>query len=164
METGAGARPSDYPRYAADSVPLHSLPDRLLEGLELLRTNPHGLRLPYLFRVFVELIGGILVFKKPEELEFVEQLTGIPRHEVIESLKLLDHFFAPEGTTCFYKQKDELLCLTLVPGFVRGGGSFLRQSLYGLKSYDELCDDMGWLLAKLHKATYEVLEPHLKKP
>jgi hypothetical protein len=57
-----------------------------------------------------------------------------------------------------------MLCLKMVPAFLRGVGSFLRLKVFDLKHYDVKYDDLGWLLNKWHGAAYEILEPELKAP
>lgn len=142
-------------------MPLHALPSSFQQGLDALQKHPHALRLPYLFQIYAELLGGFLVFNDPEELAFVERLTGVPAQEVIPALKLLDYFFAPSGGTMMYEQKNELLCLKMTPGYVHGGGAFLRQALYDLTDYRTRYINMGWLISRWHNALYHLLEPVL---
>jgi len=145
-------------------IPRHNLPPRFTNGLELLRTHPHSLRFPYLFQVFVELLGGVVFFKDKEELNFIADATGIPETDIETCLLILDEFFAPPGGgTCFYTQKDQLLCMKMIPGFVHGGGSFMRQTLYDLTKYQSKFPEMGWLLGHWHNALYYTLEPLLSK-
>lgn len=145
-------------------IPLHSLPSSFHKGLESLKQSPHALRLPYLFQVYAELLGGFLVFNDSEELSFMERLTGVPSKDIVPSLKLIDNFFAPPGGTMLYEQKNELLCLKMTPGYVHGGGAFLRQAIFDLKDYAVRYPAMGWLLARWHNALYKVLEPTLREP
>jgi hypothetical protein len=144
-------------------VPIHALPASFHQGLKALQQHPHALRLPYLFQVFAELLGGFLAFNDDKELAFVERLTGVPAGEVRASLELVDKFFAPSGGSMFYEQAGELLLLKMTPGFVRGGGAFLRQGLFGLSEYSERYKQ-GWLMNWWHNATYRILEPVLKAP
>jgi hypothetical protein len=51
----------------------------------------------------------------------------------------------------------------MTPGFVRGGGAFLRKLAFDLKEYQDKYPGLGWLLAKWHGAAYRVLEPALMK-
>jgi hypothetical protein len=140
------------------------LPPRFVEGLRRLRAHPHSLRLPYLFQSFLELFGGFVFQDLEGELALLEAFTGVPRDEVIPALRLLDEFFAPEAGTMFYIVKGQLLCLKMVPGFVRGIGSFLRHKMFALKNYESRYPDLGWLLGKWHNATYSLLEPELRVP
>jgi hypothetical protein len=145
------------------NVPAYALPVSFHAGLEALRAHPNAARLPYLFQCFAELLGGFLNYRDSAELEFVERLTGVPAGEIVGALGLLDHFFAAAGKSVLYRTRDQLLCLKMTPGFVRGGGSFLRQSLFDLKDYPVKYPDVGWLLGKWHNAAYSHLEPTLKK-
>lgn len=142
-------------------VPLHALPVKFHTGLDVMRNHPHGARLPYLFQVFAEVLGGFLFFNDSDELAFVEALTGIPSGDIVDSIRLLDKFFAPDGRSLFYIQKDQLLCMKMVPGIVRGGGAFLRKAVFNIEQYDDRYPDMGWLIAKWHNALYRLLVPSL---
>lgn len=142
------------------NVPLHALPASFVKGLNSLREHRHATRLPYLFQVFAELLGGVLAFNDPEELSFVERLTGVPGVEVRSAIELVDAFFASGGSSMLYVQKNELLCLKMTPGYVRGGGSFLRQALFDFNEYSDRYS-MGWLMSRWHNALYRVLEPEL---
>lgn len=144
------------------NIPLNALPKSFFKGLSIVRDHPHALRLPYLFQVFAELLGGFIALHDDEELAFIEALTGIPRGDVVDCVKILDQFFAPEGGTFFFTQKDEILCMKMTPATVRGGGAFLRQIVLGIQDYTKRYPNMGWLIGKWHNALYKVLEPHLK--
>ena len=100
-------------------------------------------------------------FEDDDELTLLEKLTNIPKNRIISSLKLLDHFFASDDRSFFYTQKNQLLCLKMVPSFVRGTGCFLRQTIFDLEEYNEKYTEMGWLLSKWHNALYYLLEPYL---
>ncbi len=139
----------------------HNVPPRFAEGLQKLHARPYSLSLPYLFQTFLELFGGFLFQDSDDELALLEALTTVPRAEIIPSLRLMDEFFAPEGGSMFYTIKGRLLCLKMVPGFVRGIGSFLRLRAFDLKDYATKYPDLGWLLAKWHNAGHGVLEPEL---
>jgi hypothetical protein len=145
------------------NVPLHALPSSFITGLTALRQHPHAARLPYLFQVYSELLGGFLAFNDSEELAFVERLTGVPAADIRPAIELVDAFFASGGTSMLYVQKNELLCLKMTPGYVRGGGAFLRQSLFKLDEYSTRYVQ-GWIMAHWHNALYHVLEPTLKIP
>ncbi len=144
-------------------MPRHDLPPRFKKGLETMRGHQHALRLPYLFQVFVELLGGFLLLDNQTELQFVEDATGIPKSDILPSLAILDNFFAPpDGGTCFYKQKERLFCMKMIPGFVHGGGSFMRKVLLGIVDhYEEHVPVMGWLLGMWHNSLYSTLQPVL---
>jgi len=144
-------------------VPLHALPESFHRGLEALREHSHSRRLPYLFQAFYTLLGGFLFFQDEQELAMMESLTGIPAAELVNTLRLLDHFFAPADSTFFFTAKNNLLCLKMVPGFVRGGGAFLRRMLFKIENYEDRYPIMGWLIARWHNALYHSLEPYLKK-
>lgn len=143
-------------------IPLHALPQSFHQGLRALQQHPHGSRIPYLFQVYSELLGGFLAFNNAAELAFVERLTGVPASDVRPAIELVDRFFAPAGGTMLYTQKNELLCLKMTPGYVRGGGAFLRQSVFSLADYPAMYPEMGWLIGRWHDALYRVLEPALK--
>ena len=166
MERGALPPPSTVLKMGALTLKasLHSLPASFRDGLAFVQRHPHGPKLPYLFQAFAELLGGFLAYKDDGELSLVEALTGIPKAEVVDSIMVLDRFFAPDGGSMFYTQRDELLCMKMSPGIVRGGGAFFRQMVLGLESYEAKYPQMGWLVTKWHNALYAVLEPFLKMP
>jgi hypothetical protein len=74
---------------------------------------------------------------------------------------LLDEFFAPTGGSMFFYTKGNLLRCKMVPGFIRGIGSFLRHKFMDFKQYDVKFPDVGWLMAKWHTASYKVLTEDL---
>jgi hypothetical protein len=144
--------------------PLHMcLPPRFIVGLEKVQSHPHGLRVAYLFQVFLEVFGGILAPGDEAELRLLSDLTGIPQADIIATLNLYDQFFDADGTSYFYMQKGELLCMKMVPGFVRGGGAFLRSIVLGVDRYEARYPNMGWLLGLLHDRLYRLLESVLRK-
>ena len=143
------------------NLPLHDLPLRYVTGLEILRDHPYSLQLPYLYQCFLELLGGFLFFEDEEELSFLEALTGVPAAEVVECIELLDHFFAPDGGSFFYKIKGQILSLKMVPGIVRGIGCFLRKAVFDLNEYTDRYPGRGWLLGKWHNCAYFALEQEL---
>lgn len=144
-------------------VPLHALPASFHQGLESLRNHQHALRLPYLFQVYAELLGGFLAFNDAEELAFVERLTGVPAEDVVPALRLFDAFFASSsGGSMLYEQKGELLCLKMTPGFIRGGGAFLRMAVHQTQDYSTRFPEMGWLVSRWHNSLYQLLEPQLR--
>ncbi|MBZ5513793.1 MAG: hypothetical protein LAN62_02925 [Acidobacteriia bacterium] len=145
------------------NVPLNALPRSFFDGLSVVRDHPHALRLPYLFQAFADLLGGFIVLHDDEELAFIEALTGVPRTDVVDCVKILDEFFAPEGGTFFFVQKDEVLCMKMTPATVRGGGAFLRRIVFGIDDYAKRYPHMGWLIGKWHNTLYQLLEPHLER-
>jgi hypothetical protein len=147
----------------AFKLPTHSLPISFNHGLHALRAHPFAARIPYLFQAFYLLMGGYFFFKDADEKAFLSQLTSIPEEQLLDTLELLNRFFAPGGGSFFFTAKDEILCMKAVPAFVRGGGAFLRNLVFGLKDYGKY-PQMGWLVEKWHNALYSVLEPHLLKP
>jgi hypothetical protein len=142
--------------------PKHDLPSRFVEGLDLLRKHPHNRHLPYLYQCFLELFGGFVFLEDDEELTLLESFTKIPKAEIVGCIELLDHFFAPEGGSFFYKIKSRILSIKMIPGIIRGTGCFLRQSMFGITNYSTRYSDLGWLLSKWHNAAYYALEPELK--
>ena len=102
-----------------------------------------------------------MFFRSDEDLSLLEALSGVPRSEVLQALILLDEFFSPSGRSMFYEVKNQLLCLKMVPGFVRAVGSFLRLKFFDFKDYEAKYPDVGWLLKKWHAAGYEVLSGEL---
>jgi hypothetical protein len=143
------------------TIEKHALPHRFVEGLKTLHAHPHSLRLPYLYQTFMELAGGFVIKSSDDDLEMFEQITGVPKAEIVPALLLLDEFFAPVGGSLFYTVKDQLLCCKMVPGFIRAIGSFLRLKFMDLKHYDDMFPVVGWLLNKWHGAGYEVLKMEL---
>jgi hypothetical protein len=165
-ERGALPPPQGVLKIGALSLPvlLHSLPNSFKDGLAFVQHHAHGPRLPYLFQVFTELLGGFLAYQDNGELELVETLTGIPKTEVVDCVKIIDRFFAPDGGTMFYVQANELLCMKMVPGVGRGGGAFFRRQIFSLEDYRTRYAKMGWLIGRWHNALYALLEPFLKAP
>ena len=114
--------------------------------------------------MFLELCGGIRLEKSDEDLAFVEALTGVPKQDIVPSLRLLDEFFAPDGGTMFYSIKGQLLCLKMVPGFVHGIGAILRHKVFAFDDYEAKYPEVGWLLWKWHNAAHDALKPVLGAP
>lgn len=164
LERGEEEFPTASLKLAGRTIrfPRHDLPQRFVDGLELLRKHPHSRQLPYLYQSFLELFGGFLFFDDERELALVQAFTGVPKAEVIDCLRLLDHFFAPEGGSFFYTIKNQILSLKMIPGIIRGIGCFLRQSIFALNEYSDRYPGRGWLLSKWHNAAYYALEPELR--
>jgi hypothetical protein len=164
VERGGAPLPTLTLKIGSEAYELlrHNVPPRFAEGLRRLHAHPYSLTLPYLFQTFLELFGGFLFQDSEDELALLEALTGVPRAEVVPALRLMDEFFAPEDGSMFFTTKGHLLRLKMVPGFVRGIGSFFRLRAFGLENYGDKYPDLGWLLAKWHKAAYTVLEPELR--
>lgn len=152
-----------YPiKFGSETVgewPLHMLPQRFLDGLDLIRAHPHGLKLPYLFQVYLEVFGGFLFQHDQQELDFISKMTQIPPNDIVPSIRVQDHFFAPEGKTFFFEAKGEMLCMKMVPAFLHGTGAFVRQKVYGVDDYEARFPTMGWLVKRWHQALYRILEP-----
>jgi hypothetical protein len=144
-------------------VPLHALPSSFHAGLEKLRDHEHGLRIPYLFQVFFDLFGGFLFSENEGDLGLLAAVTGIPQHDLVGALRLIDEFFAPDGASMLYEQKGQLLCLKMTPAFVRGGGAFTRKVVFDIEDYATHYPEMGWLVSRWHNSLYEILEPALRK-
>lgn len=139
------------------AVQTHALPQRFVAGLKTLHSHPHSLRLPFLFQTFLELCGGFIYQDDADDLAMLSAIAGIPADEVVPALRLLDEFFAPTDGSMFYTIKDQLLCLKLVPAFIRGVGCLLRQKYFSLNDYSEKYTDLGWLMSKWHDVQYRVL-------
>lgn len=137
----------------------NALPVAVLEGMEELKRHPHGTRIPNLLQVFIELFGGFYVIGS-RDIELMEQLSDIPAADIPACLNLYDKFF-PFEKGWLYTAKNELVCLKMVPGFVRGGGCFLRKVVFDVKDYSNYAPQMGWLLGIWHNAAYHVLELEL---
>lgn len=137
-------------------------PRRFVEGLRLLKDHTFGTKLPFLFQAFVELFGGFVFTEDSDELGLLASVTDIPADHLMDALRLLDHFFAPPDGTVFYQIQQRILCMKLIPGFVRGGGCFLRGAAFSLDNYGEKYPDHGWLLSRWHNALYHTLEPVLR--
>jgi len=137
------------------------LPQSFKDGMEELRKHEHAKRIPYLFHVFVEYMGGFYGTGDADDIELLAQLTEIPADKVVACLEMLNVFF-PFTRGWFFAVKGELVCMKMTPGFMRGAGCFFRHSAYKLKDYEDRYPQMGWLLAKWHNAIYAVLEPYLK--
>lgn len=60
----------------------------------------------------------------------------------------------------FYEYNG-MLILKMVPGFLRGGGAFLRMKLFNFDDYNKRYPEIGWLLGKWHNATYYTIKPEL---
>lgn len=142
-------------------VPVHALPQSFHGGLEALAAHPHGRRLPYLFQCFYALFGGFLVLDDDQDRQLLAAFTGVPANELEGALRLFDAFFGGDERSLFFTPQDSLFCMKMVPGFVRGTGAFLRQTIGDLKSYEDRYPKMGWLIAHWHNALYHVLQPQL---
>jgi hypothetical protein len=141
----------------------YNLPPRFVDGLKTLHAHSHSLKLPFLYQTFLELCGGFLFLNSEEDIALLEAISGVPRTEVVQALRLLDEFFSPTGGSMFYTVKNQLLCFKMVPGFVRAIGSILRHKFFAFEDYDEKYPDVGWLLRKWHMAGYTVLSRELPK-
>ena len=144
-------------------LPNHLLTPRFLAGLKLIRAHPHANRLPLLYQLFVDNFGGFLRYEDKADLNLLAVTTGVPADDVVDALMLLDEFFAPPNKSCFYTMKSGLLCMKLIPGFIRGAGCFLRKDAFGLSEYSEWIDGSSWLLGRWHNALYHSLVPELEK-
>jgi hypothetical protein len=144
------------------AMPIHFLPMKFWAGVKTLSENPYALQIPYLFQIFIDLFGGFIFYKDDDELSLLESFTGIPKDEIVESLKLMDIFFQTLKGSWFFVIKDQLLVLKMIPGFVKGIGCFLRKSAYRLDDYSQKFTELGWLLSKWHNAAYWTLEEQLK--
>lgn len=142
-------------------IPMHALPQSFHRGLEVIRDHQHGPKLPYLFQVFYSLFGGFLFIDDEDDLQLVEMFTGVPANDVAESLKIFDAFFSSGGSSFFFTVKDSLVCMKMVPGFVRGTGAFFRHDMEDITSYQDRYPEMGWLIARWHNALYHALYPEL---
>jgi hypothetical protein len=165
IERGALPPPRATLKVGALSVdfPLNALPPSYHSGLRLVRDHPYSSHLPYLFQAFVDLLGGFILYRDDEELSFLQALTSVPKDEIVDALKILDTFFAPEGGSVFYIQKGEILRMKMIPATVSGGGAFFRRIVFGIQDYNSKFPHMGWLVSQWHNALYQVLEPYLKK-
>lgn len=137
------------------------MPENFRAGIEHLATNPLCRRIPYLLQLFIELFGGFYFEDSEDDIKLLSELSGIPADEIVPSLRLMNEFF-PFERDWFYTVKDTLVCMKMIPGFVRGTGCFLRQAFYDFKDYAQRYPNMGWLLAKWHNALYHLLEPDLR--
>lgn len=141
-------------------VPEHGLPSSFNDGVKELARHRHATRLPYLFQAFYLVFGGFVSLEGNEDLELLEELSGVPAGEIVDALHLLSVFFGA-GKSFFFCPRDALLCLKMVPGVVRGGGAFMRQAVFGFGDYTDKYPKMGWLMAKWHNALYHALVPAL---
>ena len=101
--------------------------------------------------------------RRPTEQVCATLLTSVPKDQIVDALKILDTFFAPEGGSVFYIQKGEILRMKMIPATVSGGGAFFRRIVFGIQDYNSKFPHMGWLVSQWHNALYQVLEPYLKK-
>lgn len=136
------------------------LPQKFQHGLERLKQNPHREKIPFLFQLFTELLGGFCLISVDDDFELMSTLTGIPADEVRPSLEMMNDFFE-FGESWFIEQRDEIMRFRVNPSLFLGTGCFFRKSVYDLDNYDEKFPQLGWLLRRWHNALYETLEPHL---
>jgi hypothetical protein len=162
FERGENPPPSFSVEFGEASIdlPRHNLPDKYFRGLQRMKGHQYGANIPYLFEAFYIIFGGFLFVDMPDELELLSRLTNIPSEKIIECIGFMNDFF---GEFFFSNKKYGMLCMKGVPGIVRGGGSFVRQNIFGFTDYKEKYGDASWLLAKWHNAAYYALEPYLKK-
>lgn len=137
-----------------------SAPKAFRDTIDELDKHPYRNHLPYLMQVYIEIFGGFHSIRDDSDLELLAAITGIPAASVPECFDLYNKMF-PIGETWFYNQKDEIRVMKMVPGIYRGIGAFLRQTVYGLKTYEERFPKMGWLISRWHNAPYHTLEPIL---
>lgn len=143
-------------------IPLHALPGSFHAGLRRLRDHPYGTRIPYLFQAVFELLGGFVMIHDDVEMDFLATLTGIPRDDLVPALRLIDDFFGGNDQSMLYEHQNELLCFKMIPGFVRGGGSFARKIVFDINDYRKRYPRTGWLLGQWHNSLYKILEPVLR--
>lgn len=138
-----------------------NLPPGSRHGIEAVKKHEYAQKLPYLFQLFIEVYGGFYSIKSPDELDLLAAATGIPKEKIPDCLKLYEVFFPIPGGW-FYKIKDELLALKMVPLLARGIGCFLRHYVFGLKNYAERYP-ANLPIGHWHNAMLEVLHPELEK-
>jgi hypothetical protein len=142
------------------NVPLHALPQSFHAGLAALAAHPNARAVPYLFQVFIEVLGGFLFFNDPRELDLLSRMTGITPANIEPAIRMLDHFFGHKGSV-FFTQKGGLSYLKMVPAFTKGTGAFLRHMLWANGDYLSAYPTSGWLLNRWHNAAYQLLKSEL---
>lgn len=148
-------------RFDWDSLFEMSMPDGFKKGMDILENHPHRTRIPYLLQIFLEVFGGFLHPDHDEDLELLACASGVPSSEVVGALSILDTFFPYDGGW-FLNQKGGIRILKLVPGIVRGAGSFMRRIVMSGADYEEKYPSTGWLLWKWHRALYKAVYKQLK--
>lgn len=148
------------PKRDGDDPSAELLPQKFRHGLELLQQNPYREKIPFLFQLFTELLGGFCLTSADDDFELMSALTGIPADKVRPALEMMNDFFE-FGEDWFIEQRDEIMRLRVNPSLFLGTGCFFRKSVYDLDSYNDRFPKMGWLLSRWHNALYETLEAHL---
>lgn len=161
LTRGGAPPPSSKIKFGEYSfeIPKHDLPQSYYEGLKTLNEHPYGSRIPYLSQIFYLMFGGFIYFQDTDELDLLSLITDIPSDNIVECLRLLNVFFGD----FFWTNRYGMMCMKGVPGIIRGGGCFFRQTAFDLDNYADKYSDSAWLLSRWHNATYYALEPVLKK-
>lgn len=94
-----------------------------------------------------------------QECEWLEEITGISRDDVVNALAAFDRFF-PKTTSWFTTSyKSQCMVLQFVPMPIQGLGAFHRKLRYVIEDYSYLAkgDNTARDLRKWHNAGYQLL-------
>lgn len=152
----------DNPKIIRRKSLKHIMPSSFLKGIEKLKAHPHCKKIPYLFQIFIEILGGFYFTDTDDDIELLSTISCIPKEQIIDCLSLMNYFF-PFAKNWFFTRTDKLICMKMVPAFIRGVGCFLRQSVYNIKDYSEKYSEIGWLLENWHSALCNMLKSELGK-
>ena len=138
------------------------LPRSFRESLGELSEGPHATRLPYVLQSFIETFGGFYL-ERPDEIELMATVWGVPRDDVVPLVETFDSIFAiPKGGSWYFREEGGLVFLKTVPAFVRGAGCFLRHVFHELSDYKKKYAGCDLRLTRWHVSLGRVLELELK--
>jgi len=161
-ETAALEHPED--RFTWDDMIAATAPPAFKEGVQELAKLPSPDRLPLVLQCFIEALGG-WVFLTKRDFGFFAELAGIDTAHVKDYLRLYNVFFPIQGDgNWIYSGPGGALAMKLVPGFVRGAGSFLRDRHFNSDGKGDWADDhteARWAIADWHNALHMACEPIL---
>jgi hypothetical protein len=128
------------------------------DGFEKARESAYRTQIPYILQIYTEVFGGYLIDQKDRDM--LCAIAGVPPEALDEAFALFDTFFPTQNGWHF--SSKELRIMKFIPGYLRGTGSFFRNSWRKLKEYDEIAPNQHWLLSNWHNALYYILEKELK--
>jgi len=138
------------------------LPAAFRSSLVEIVRGPYATRLPYVLQSFIEVFGGFYL-DRPDEIDLMATVWGVPREAVVGLLETFDGIFAiPKGGSWYFREEGGLVFLKTVPAFVRGAGCFMRYIFYDLADYKKKYAGCDLRLTRWHNSLAKVLELELK--
>jgi hypothetical protein len=112
------------------------LPSSCRKGLGVIQGSPHRNQLPYLWQLFIEVLGGFYSTVDDCDLTLLSQCTEIPTSDIEGCLDLYARLF-PSKNGWWVTHENELKMLKHVPGIYHGTGVLLRAQLVGRDFYEK---------------------------